>query len=93
MGMVQNSTTNETLSFSNWRGGKGRFAVSGTMGGATVDLQCRVEQGSDATAFVSVSPDTTVTSAESTEFHLPPETPIQVVISGGTGANIDVGIH
>ena len=63
-----------------WPGGYGVFTAAGTFGGSTVTFQFL---GPDATTWIAVGSDTTLTAAGGGAFLLPPGT-IRAAVSGGT---------
>lgn len=84
--IVNGSATGSSVS---WPGGKGTFEVAGTFGGATVKLQVL---GPDATTWLDVGLETTMTAAGIAMFYCRPGL-IRASVSGGSPSGIYADTH
>lgn len=66
-----------------WPGGKGRFMVEGTFGGASINLEHSTANGT----FVDAGSETTFTTDGSAEFFLPAGQ-VRAVVTGGGASNL-----
>lgn len=79
------SAASATGSSFTWQGGTGYFEGTGTFGGASLNLQVLL---ADGTTWQAVGPDTNLAAAGVATFVLPAGVSIRGAITGGSGVSI-----